>query len=118
VLGTLNPALKHVRLVRYDFAYSLAPDQLSLVSAPDGSRQGTIGFISMAYDGAGKMLNVLSQTVRFTVKADAVAQFMQRPLRVPLQFDLPVGNIFVRVGVLDVPSGKIGTLEIPETVAK
>jgi hypothetical protein len=118
VIGTLNPALKRVRLVRYDFAYSLAPDQISLETAPDGTRHGTIAFLTMAYDGAGKMLNVLSQTVRFTVKPDAVAHFMQRPLRIPLQFDLPVGNLFVRLGVLDVPSGKIGTLEIPETVAK
>jgi VWFA-related protein len=118
VLGSLNPALKHVRLVRYDFAYSLAPDQISFASAPDGTGQATLGFLFMAYDGAGKMLNVLSQTVRFNVKPDAVAQFMQRPLRVPLQFDLPAGSLFVRVGVLDVPSGKIGTLEIPESVSK
>jgi hypothetical protein len=118
VIGTLNPALKHVHLVRYDLAYSLPPDQISLASAPDGTHKGTIDFISMAYDGSGKILNVISQTVRIAVRPDEVAQFMQQPLHVLLQFDLPVGNLFVRVGVLDEPSGRMGTLEIPETVAK
>jgi hypothetical protein len=35
-----------------------------------------------------------------------------------MQFDLPSGKIFVRLGVLDLASQKIGTLEIPEAVAK
>jgi VWFA-related protein len=118
MIGTLNPSLKHVHLVRYDLAYSLSPDQVSLASAPDGTHKGTIDFVSMAYDGSGKMLNVISQTVRITVKPNEVERFMQHPVHVPLQFDLPVGNLFVRVGVLDEPSGRMGTLEIPETVAK
>jgi hypothetical protein len=35
-----------------------------------------------------------------------------------MRFDLPSGKIFVRLGPLDVSSQRIGTLEIPETVAK
>jgi hypothetical protein len=64
------------------------------------------------------MLNFLGQTARWTMKPEQAAQFMQQSHQVPLQFDLPSGKIFVRLGVLDLPSQKIGTLEIPETVAK
>ena len=64
------------------------------------------------------MLNFLGQIARWSVKPEQVAQFAQQSLQVPMQFDLPSGKIFVRLGVLDLPSQKIGTLEIPETVAK
>jgi hypothetical protein len=64
------------------------------------------------------MLNSIQKTVRFTVNPQELAQYLQQPLRVPLKFDLPSGSIFVRVGVMDLASQKMGTLEIPETVAK
>jgi hypothetical protein len=57
-------------------------------------------------------------------RADAGDQMyakLQTPLKLPelpVQFDLPPGNIFVRVGVRDLPSDKIGTLEVPVSVGK
>ena len=118
VIGSLNPTVKHLHLVRYDMAFSLAPDQVSLLEATDGRRKASIEFGFVAYDGEGKMLNSIQKTVRFTVNPQELAQYLQQPLRVPLKFDLPSGSIFVRVGVMDLASQKMGTLEIPETVAK
>jgi hypothetical protein len=118
VIGILSPALKRTHLVRYDFSYSMAADQISLVDGGDGRRKASIEFVIEAYDGGGKTLNMLAQTARLTLRPDDVARFMQRPLKVPLQFDLPSGNIFVRVGVMDMASEKMGTLEIAESVAK
>ena len=117
-IGTISPALKRRRLVRYNFSCSLAPDQITLHETPDGKREGSVEFAFVAYDGAGQMLNVIGQTVKVTLRPDQVSAFMQRPFQVPLQFDLPSGEIFVRLGVMDVPSKKIGTLEIPQTVTK
>jgi hypothetical protein len=96
----------------------MAADQISLVDGGDGRRKASIEFVIEAYDGGGKTLNILAQTARLTLRPDDVARFMQRPLKVPLQFDLPSGNIFVRVGVMDMASEKMGTLEIAESVAK
>jgi VWFA-related protein len=117
VIGILSPALKRTHLVRYDFSYSMA-DQISLVDGGDGRRKASIEFVIEAYDGEGKTLNLLARTAQLTLRPDEVARFMQRPLRLPLQFDLPSGNIFVRVGVMDIASQKMGTLEIAESVAK
>jgi VWFA-related protein len=118
VIGTLSPALKRKPLVRYDFSYSMAPDQIKLLEAPDGTRKGSIDFAFVAYDGAGQELNVVGKTVKFTLRPDQVSGFMQRPFQAALQFDLPSGEIFVRLGVMDEASGKTGTLELPEKVAK
>jgi VWFA-related protein len=116
VIGSLNPMLKDKHLVRYDLLYTLSADQITLEEGPDGTRKGSIEFVMAAYDAEGRMLNVLSQTATMALKPNEVSRFMQQPFQVPLQFDLPVGNIFVRVGVMDVPSKKMGTLEITEAV--
>jgi hypothetical protein len=118
VIGSLNPTLKGKSLIRYDLVFTISGDQIELLDGPDGTRRGSVGLNVAAYDAEGKMLNFLGQTARWTVKSEQVAQFTQRPLAVPMQFDLPSGKIFVRFGVIDVPSGRIGSLEIPENVAK
>ncbi len=68
------------------------------------------------------MLSRYSRGAKLNLRADDVPSFVQRfmhkPIRESLQFDLPSGNIFVRLGVMDLVSGRMGTLEIPETVAK
>jgi hypothetical protein len=89
-----------------------------LLENPDGTRKGSIDFVFVAYDGAGQELNVVGKTVKLTLQPDEVSRFMQRPFRTNLKFDLPQGDIFVRLGVMDVASGKMGILEIPEKVAK
>jgi hypothetical protein len=118
VIGSLNPTLQSKPLVRYDFLYALSADQITLVDGIDGARNGSVEFVIAAYNAEGEMLNVLSQTAKFTLKPDEISRFIQGPFRMPLQFDLPSGNIFVRIGVRDVLSEKMGTLEIPVTVMK
>ena len=118
VIGSLSPSLKGKSLVRYDFQYTLSGDQITLVDSSDGTRKGSVEFVLSAYDSDGKLLNGLSQTASFTVSLHDVARFIQRPFQVPIQFDLPPGNIFIRVGVRDVPSERTGTLEIAEDVVR
>jgi hypothetical protein len=118
VIGTLDPALKNKSLVRYDLLFTLSGDQIALVEGPDGTRKASIQLFIDAYDAEGKVLNYLGQATKWTLKPEQVALFTQQSLPVPVQFDLPSGKIFLRFGVLDVSSQKVGTLEIPETVAK
>jgi VWFA-related protein len=118
VIGAPSPALKRRPLVRYEFSFSLAPNQITLLDAPDGVRNGSIDFVFVAYDGGGQELNVVGQSVKLTLRPDEVSTFMQRQFRANLKFDLPQGEIFVRIGVMDVATGKMGILEIPEKVAK
>jgi VWFA-related protein len=117
-IGSLSPALKGKPLVRYDFGFSLPSDQITLATASDGARKGSLDLAIAVYDGDGRMLNFVSQTGVVAVKPERMAQFLQKPFQIPLQLDLPPGKIFVRVGVRDVVSEKIGTFEIPVTVAK
>jgi hypothetical protein len=49
---------------------------------------------------------------------DKYKQFIQGPFRFSQQIDLPAGQLFVRIGILDRTSNKVGTLEIPLTATK
>jgi VWFA-related protein len=120
VLGQINPTLKlkGKPLVRYDFNYTLSPDQITLTDAPNSQRQGAIEFTVAAYDGTGEMLNVIRQTASITLTPFQLTTFYQREIPMHLQLDLPPGPIFLRAAIRDIPSNKLGTLEIPLTVAR
>ncbi len=118
VMGNLNPALKGKPLVRYDIAYSLAADQIAFSEEANGLRKASLRFDVVAYAEDGKLLNVFSQTANLVLKPEQMQPFTARPFQFTQQFDLPPGKLFLRLGALDVPSGKYGTLEIPELVSK
>ncbi len=114
----LNQQLKRKQLVRYDLLYALPADEITLVDGPDGTRKGSIEFDAAVYGEDGVKLNVMREAMNFTLKPDEVANFVKTPIQVPLQIDMPKGAVTLHVGILDVASQKMGTLEIPETVAK
>jgi hypothetical protein len=54
----------------------------------------------------------------FIADAGAYEQLMKGPMRFFQQVDLPLGQLFVRVGILDGVGKKAGTVEIPVLVGK
>jgi hypothetical protein len=117
VIGFLNPKLKGKPLVRYDFAYALPAGEITLAGdGPSGTRTGSFKIAVLAYDADGEPLNSAIKTTSFSIKADQVAQFLRAPSRLDVQLDLPPGKVFLRIGVLDGSSQKMGILEIPQTI--
>jgi VWFA-related protein len=119
VLGTLDPKLKDKPLVRYDVEYSLPSRQITFTENPDGTRRCSLEFDVAAYDVFGKRISGLSQTISpRPITAEQYQQTIKTPLRFIQQVDLPAGETFLRVGILDAVSDKVGTLEIPLVVPK
>ena len=118
-LGSPNPRLSGAPLIRYDFLYELPAGDIALTSDdPTGIQKGSLEFLVAAFSASGELLNSLDQKVTYTIKPNQLAQFRQMQVRVPIQLDLPLGKVFVRVGILDVASQKMGILEIPQTVTQ
>ncbi len=117
VAGMLNANLKGKPLVRYALTYEVPAGEVTLVDGPDGTRRGSIEFDAVAYDEDGVKLNVVRETANFTLKPNEVEHFAKNPVLMPVQIDLPAGKLDLHAGVLDASSRKMGTLEIPETVA-
>jgi VWFA-related protein len=120
VMGSLDPKLQGKSLVRYAFSYIFPAQQIKFVDAPGGIHKGSVQFDIVAYDVYGKPITSLSQTIPLPLKAEQYQQLLKSksPFQFFQQIDLPPGEMFIRVGVLDEMSDKAGTLEIPLTVHK
>jgi len=119
IMGALDPKLKDKPLTRYDFSYAFPARQIAFANTAEGAgRKFSLDFDIAAYDGQGRLLTSLSQTIQPVITAEQAQQLTNGPFRFSQQLDLPAGPLFLRVGVHDANSNKIGTLEIPLTVAK
>jgi len=118
VFGALEVKLKAKPLTRYGFTYAFPGRQIALKPADDGKQHGSLEFDLAAYDGDGNVVTSLRQAIELNLTAEQAAQLAHSPFRYFQQLDLPAGALFVRVGVLDRAANKVGTLELPVTVAK
>ena len=118
IFGVLDPKLKAKPLTRYGFVYALPARQLTFADTPDGLHDTALEFDLAAYDAQGNVVTSLRQATKLHLTADQVQQLAKGPFRYFQQLDLPSGALFLRIGILDRTAGKVGTLEIPVTVAK
>jgi VWFA-related protein len=116
VLGSLDPKLQGKSLRRYEFQFSMPGRQVTFTDAPGGMHHASLEFDLVAYDVYGKLITDLSQSIDLPLTADRYKQLQGQPFRVVQQLDLPPGEIFLRAGILDRTSDKVGTTEIPLTV--
>jgi VWFA-related protein len=118
VMGTLDPKLAGKPLVRYDVLFVVPSRQLTFVDGGDGTRKVSLEFDVSAYDVFGKLISSSGRT--FTpppLNAEQYQRFLRDKPPFFQQIDLPAGETFLRVGVLDKFSDKTGTLEIPLVVS-
>jgi len=118
VFGVLDVKLKAKPLARYGFTYAFPGREIVLKPADDGRQHGSLEFDLAAYDGDGNVVTSMRQAIELNLTAEQAAQLAHSPFRYFQQLDLPAGALFVRVGVLDRTANKVGTVEIPVTVAK
>ena len=117
VLGTLNQNLKGKLLTRYSFQYSIPVEQITFKNGiRRGMHDGALGFDIAVFDANDKRLTGLSQTMNMSLKTKTIAS--KQPIQFTQLIDLPPGQLFLRVGVLDQNSNKTGTLELPLKIVK
>ena len=118
VIGVYVGKKKGQPLTRYGVQYAFPGREIALKDAPNGIHHGSIEFDLAAYDGEGNVVTSLRQAIQLNLTSEQVSELSASPFRYFEQLDLPAGALFLRVGVLDRTSNKVGTLEIPITVAK
>jgi VWFA-related protein len=112
----LPPATKTT--VAYDVLFLLPQSQITFASDAEGIHNASFEFDLAAYDIHGKLVAAKTQAIEWPLTTPEYRQFVMTPFKLSQQIDLPPGQISLRVGVLDNTSNKVGTLEIPLTVAE
>ena len=107
------PAPLKTPVTRYFVDYFIDPHQLALKDLPDGRRQAELEIAQELYDGAGKRVNSTDAGLEVTLKAAQVAVDSKSGVHVRQEIDVPAEDVFLRLGVRDASSGKIGTVEVP-----
>jgi VWFA-related protein len=105
-------------VVRYSLDYDVDVTPLVLTASSDGVLHGSTTLLTIAYDRAGKALNSISNTLRINVPSADYQRFMKQGIHYHEQLDLPVQSAWLRAGILDSSSGRVGSLEVAISVSQ
>lgn len=114
--GSMAGSLKNPQ--RYVIDYWIDPRGLDHKTLPDGSVESQVELTEVAYDDEGIRTNYADQGLSLKQTAQQAEKSLQGGLGVHEQIDLPPGRVYLRVGVHDLLSGRIGTAEIPVEAGK
>ena len=107
-----NTALKSP-ITRYAMDFTIALDGLKLAASPEGVFRGSMAMMIVAYDLAGKPLNVVAQTFEIALPLDKYVNAREQGLHLLDEIDVPSGDLILNTGISDRNSHNAGTLSIP-----
>jgi VWFA-related protein len=103
-------------VTRYSIGYEVDVAPLQLTPSNDGILHGTATLVAIVYDRDGNALNSVSNTLNINVPSAQYPQFMKQGINYREQLDLPIQAAFLRAGIFDPASGRVGSVEVPISV--
>jgi VWFA-related protein len=91
---------------------AITPGDLHLEVGPDGKRRGSIEFIAVAYDADGKPLKSSRKKSSIVLEPQMYAEVTRTGLQMHREIGVAEGEAYLRIGVMDLDTGKIGSLTI------
>jgi VWFA-related protein len=101
------------KLTRYRVVFQLQASGLSLVKGADGARRKALELALVVYSHDGKPLHWESRNIELVIKPDQWDRAASEGVSFHQEIDAPAGDVYLRTGVYDSSSNKMGTLEIP-----
>lgn len=99
---------------RYAVDFLVSLDDLKLTQQPDGTRKGTLALALIVYNKYGEIANRREHLVALDIKPDAWETYQKNGgLQLHADLDVPNGQYWLRTGVYDAASRKVGTMEVP-----
>ena len=99
-----------------DFAIDLR--DLNLKPAANGLHTGALNVSLVVYDRYGNVVKRQDHLIELNPKPDVYAIFQNSGVQLHFELAVPDGNYWLRTGVYDRGSRKVGTLEIPLSAVK
>jgi hypothetical protein len=118
LMGSLGRKYRKAPLTRFDLQYTVELSQIAVAESPDGTHSDSLEFDAAAYNNNRKLVTNIRQTTQLPLTGDDASQIADAPFQFMQHLDLPPGQVYLRVGVMDRTSNKVGTVEIPLTVPK
>lgn len=112
--GEMTPASAH----RYLVDFSADPRALTWKPGPNGIAHGEIEVSLVAWGADAHRVNYTDKAFAIDLDPQNAAKILASGLPLHQEIDLPPGAIYLRVALHDLPSGRIGSMEIPLDVPK
>ena len=101
---------------KVDFAIDLKDLNLNLDK--DGLHKGELNISLIVYDRYGNIISREDHLVQLNIKPDVYAMFQNTGVQLHAELAVPKGNYWLRTGIYDRRSRKVGTMEIPLAAVK
>lgn len=100
---------------RYTVTFVTNPKGLDCASASDGTHHCVLEFLTFVYNADGTLINTQTNGMNSTFSPERFAAFQKSQLfGYRQQISVPVkGEYYLRIGLHDDTSGKVGALEVP-----
>jgi VWFA-related protein len=111
------PQVKLVDVARYAVDFALLSGHVNLISGENGSQNLAMEFAAYAYGPEGQRLNGARMRLRRTLIPEMLTPAQKKGYRYRLLVDVPVTARYLRVGVRDNLSNRLGVVELPLPLA-
>jgi VWFA-related protein len=103
---------------RYVIDLTLDAHGLAFNAGADGSHEAALELAMVAYDANGQRLNFYQHGFQLSLKDAQMERIMGSGIGLRLPFDLPAGQVYLRIGVHDLNANRAGSLEVPLQVGQ
>jgi len=98
---------------RYTLDFAADLNDLSLVLDHDGEHKGTLNVSLIVYDRYANVITRQDHLIGLNIRPDVYTIFQNTGVQLHFDLTVPNGNYWLRSGIYDHRSQKIGTLEVP-----
>ncbi len=103
---------------RYSVNFAIDLKDVYLKLDADGLHKGNLNISLIVYDRYGNVVSRNDHRVALNIKPDVYAVFQNTGVQLHAEIDVPKGNYWLRTGVYDQATHKVGTMEIPLSSVK
>ena len=112
-LGAAEPGDPKSPATRYSVDFALDAKDLRLPAGTDGLHAGTLNLSLIVYDRYGNVISRKDQIVQLHLRPDAWKVSQESGVQLHAEIAVPKGNYWLRTGVFDQQSRRVGTMEVP-----
>ena len=99
---------------RYTIGIAADPSTMTFTASPDGSRHDSVEIVTFVYDADSTLINTVGDTIKADLTPALYAQYSHGGIPFKQEISVPAkGTYFLRIAVHDLPSDRIGALEVP-----
>jgi len=103
---------------RYAVDFAVDLKDLSLKPDAEGNHDGALNLTLIVYDKYGSVANRKDHIVQLKLKPNVYKAFQQTGVQLHVEIEVPKGQYWLRTGVYDQATRKVGTMEVPFSSVK